>query len=301
MVQVIDVEPGIYLHLGAHRTGTGSFQAHVGANRGRLRDLGVNPVFSNRDGDSHGNLRLRMPAPRHFRANDLATHAGWIRDEFKENRVNIARATLISEENIPGTINTLFSQPIYHTLDQRLGFFCAHLKKPVRKVLFSIRCYDAFFGSAYRKRVQRRVIEPFSHYAPRLLEMKRRWPDVVADIAKVTECTDVIVVRHESRTPPPELLHLLFPDLPEQGWIGDSRRLNASPTDAACRAIQEALRAKGKRLSKDELAALIRQFADDKGGPLIAEFSPPDADRLRAMYAEDLAGLRAMPGVTLVE
>ena len=67
-----DGAEGLYLHLGAHRTGTSSFQNFLGLNAGRLGDWGVRAVYPGRDGARGGALRLKLPERGAFDQRDVA-------------------------------------------------------------------------------------------------------------------------------------------------------------------------------------------------------------------------------------
>ncbi len=53
-----------YLHLGAHRTGSSSFQQCLFENREILSGLGFDVVYPGRDGVPNGRLRMNTKLPR---------------------------------------------------------------------------------------------------------------------------------------------------------------------------------------------------------------------------------------------
>ncbi|MCB1331007.1 MAG: hypothetical protein KDK28_16885 [Maritimibacter sp.] len=287
---------GLYLHLGAHRTGTGSFQEFLLLNSGRLRDHGVNLAVANRDGVLRSSLKIRLPDARHFRSGKLADHRRWREEQIDETALNREPLSLISEENLPGTINKIISPAIYPIARQRLGFLKSGLKRPVRRVLFVTRSYDTFFPSAFRKRMELRALDPFEHYRDEIMTMRRGWNDVIRDIKDGLEAEEVHVLPFEDRRSYADLLRVLLPFLPADGWILPDGDRNVSATDAACHAIQRAYH-NGEKLSKDRIAEIAAQFADDPSGPPAAAFSAADAAALVARYAADLDAVRALPFV----
>ncbi|MDA5095635.1 hypothetical protein O2N63_16210 [Aliiroseovarius sp. KMU-50] len=297
MQSINEEKRGVYLHLGAHRTGTGSFQEFLSMNAGRLEDHGVNLAVSNRDGQLRSGLKLRLPGKRHFRKNDLDEHRVWLDEQIDKTGLNRKRLTLVSEENFPGTINTLMSPEIYPIADKRLQFFASKMQKPIRKALFVVRSYDSFFESIFRKRVEFRAIDPFDHYRDDMMTMKRGWVDVIQDIRDATKVDQVHVLRFEDRHGYLRLLRTLLPGLPQDGWLEPDGHRNVSATNAACRAIQKAFH-NGEKLSKQQIEDIKLQYAADKGGEAVADFSSLDRTELQDRYAEDLQTIRNLPYVT---
>ncbi|WP_424944059.1 hypothetical protein [Aliiroseovarius crassostreae] len=288
---------GLYLHLGAHRTGTGSFQEFLSMNAGRLDDHGVNVAVSNRDGNLNSGLKLRLPDKRHFRKNNLDQHRVWLDEQIEDNSLDRRRVSLVSEENLPGTINTLMSPDIYPIVDKRLKFFASRQTKPIRKVLFVVRSYDSFFESVFRKRVEFRAIDPFHHYRDDMMTMNRGWVDVIQDIRDATKVDNVQVLRFEDRPGYLKLLHTLFPALPHDGWLGPQGLRNVSASNAACREIQRAFH-NGEELSRAQIEDIKARYADDTDAEPVAAFSDADRAELQDRYAEDVQTIRNLPFVT---
>ncbi|MHA7874480.1 hypothetical protein [Roseivivax sp.] len=290
---------GLYLHLGAHRTGTGSFQEFLASNEDAFADMGINLAVANRDGLSPGSLRLRLPDARHFRRGELEERAV-LRDEaLSEARVNRRARTLISEENIPGSFNAIFADAPYRAARERMGFLKAALARPVRRVVFVTRSYDSFYPSAYRKRCEFRKIAPFSDYAPRFLAAERGWPELIADIQAALASESLVVLRYEDRPDHAGLLRALMPELSQEGLTPLARRYNVSASDAACHAIQAGFAADPGQTAR-QVRALIRAHAEDRSAPPIAAFTPEEVGVLRERYSRDLEVVAAMPGVRLV-
>jgi hypothetical protein len=292
-------DEGLFLHLGAHRTGTGSFQEFLSSNADAFADLGVNLAVANRDGQAPSTLRLRLPDARHFRKGLLEERAA-LRDEaLTEARVNLRARSIISEENIPGSFNAIFADAPYRAARERMAFLASALSRPVRRILFVTRSYETFFPSAYRKRCEFRKIALFSDYAPRFMEATRGWADLVEDIAAAFSPGEILVARYEDRPTHEALLHALLPETAQMRFAPLERRFNVSATDAACRAMQAAFETNPK-LSPREIRAIIHAHADDRSGPPIAEFSERDRAALRDRYTRDLDRIAKIPGVTLL-
>ena len=292
-------QDGVYLHLGAHRTGTGSFQEFLASNADNFADFGVNLAVANRDGASEGSFKLRLPDARHFRKDDLDERREWLDDVIEEIRINQRARTLVSEENIPGSFNSIFSKHPYGIALDRMKFFQNGLTGNVRRVLFVIRNYDTFLPSAYRKRCEFREIDPFEIYAADQMKADRGWPELIDDIRNAFTPEELVVLTYEDRWSHIEMLQHLIPETEQVDFAPLTRRFNVSATDAACRAMQAHF-ASGKKLSPAGLAQMIRNYADDTSGPPIAAFTDKDAEILQSRYADDIASIGKMSGVTLI-
>ncbi|SIS77444.1 hypothetical protein SAMN05421759_103168 [Roseivivax lentus] len=278
---------GLYMHLGVHRTGTSSFQEFLALNQAVLEEAGFNLAVANRDSATLSSLKLRLPDPRHFRRNDLEERREFLLDEIGKHRINNAPRTIISEENIPSGFQGLFSDRPYGAAYDRLRFMRLEMTHPVRRVLLVIRSYDSFLKSAYRKRCEFRLIDPFENYVPMALKARRGWFDLAGDILRALEPEALVVLRQEDRPRHSEMLHHLIPETRGLPLRDIADQVNVSPTDAACRAMQ-AIFAEGRKLGVGATRRLIADYADDKSGPSIAEFAPEDAQVLRDRYARDL-------------
>ncbi len=292
-------QDGVYLHLGAHRTGTGSFQDFLASNADNFADFGVNLAVANRDGASEGSFKLRLPDARHFRKDDLDERRVWLDDVFEEIRINQRARTLVSEENIPGSFNSIFSKHPYGIALDRMKFFQSGFTGNVRRVLFVIRSYDTFLPSAYRKRCEFREIDPFKVYAADQMKADRGWPELIGDIRNAFTPEELVVLTYEDRWSHIEMLQHLMPETEQVDFAPLTRRFNVSATDAACRAMQAHF-ASGKKLSPAGLAQMIRKYADDTSGPPIAAFADKDAEILQSRYADDIARIGKMSGVSLI-
>lgn len=55
----------IYIHAGAHRSGSSSFQLCLSHNRAALMQAGYDLAYPSRDGAPMGELQMKLPRPRH--------------------------------------------------------------------------------------------------------------------------------------------------------------------------------------------------------------------------------------------
>ncbi len=293
-----DPSEGLYFHLGVHRTGTSSFQEFLALNQSVLEGAGFNLAVANRDSATLSSLKLRLPDPRHFRRNDLEERREFLLEEIEKHDLNAAPRSLISEENIPSGFQGLFSDRPYGAAYDRLVFMRSELTRPVRRVLLVIRSYDSFLISAYRKRCEFRLIDPFPDYVPFAMKARRGWFDLAGDILRALEPEALVVLRQEDRPRHIEMLHHLVPETRDLPLQNIAEQVNVSPTDAACRAMQ-AIFAEGRKLGVGATRRLIADYAHDKSGPPIAEFAPGEAETLRTRYARDCLRISNLDGVVM--
>ena len=237
-------------------------------------------------------------APRHFRRDDLDERREFLREEIEKHHINEAPRTIISEENIPSGFQGLFSDRPYGAAYDRLAFMTSEMTRPVRRVLLVVRSYDSFLKSAYRKRCEFRLIEPFAEYVPHAIKAKRGWFDLAGDILRAVAPEALVVLRQEDRPSHREMLHHFIPETRGLPLEDIREQVNVSPTDAACRAMQ-AIYADGRKLGVGATRRLIADYADDKSGPSIAEFTPDETETLRARYAGDLTRISHLEGVEM--
>ncbi|THH38431.1 hypothetical protein E4Z66_02345 [Aliishimia ponticola] len=284
----------IYLHAGAHRTGTSSFQMALHVNRAVLKDAGYALAYPGRDGIPSGRLSLKLPAPRHG-----PKQAERFANRLAEQFANSDKPLIMSEENIPGRMFHFYAGRFYPAAEARLqtlraGFANATFKR----VVYVIRPYDALYVSAFRKRAEDNPVRPFSEIRPKLLEMDRGWPEIAALMRDILQPEELVILSYARRGSSRDLLSRLLPetfltlDEPEQ-------IKNLSATDRALEAVQ-ARYAAGEALTRAQWKAIIAEYAEETEPRGFATFEPKQRAQLQARYADDLTRIGDMPGVTLI-
>ncbi|RFP86868.1 hypothetical protein DZK27_13620 [Rhodobacteraceae bacterium 63075] len=291
----------VFIHAGAHRTGTSSFQLCMAANRERLEAEGFDLSYPSRDGVPGGTLALRLPKPRHG-PEDVA--------DFTEKMSRIMRGQvtegrgklLFSDENLPGIIRLFFNGKLYPNARKRYmvmrDAFAAIEARP-RRALFVVRPYAELFVSGYRKHAEDNAIEPFAELAGTMAGFKGGWPNAVRAMQNVLGPEEIRVIEYGARGQSRDLLGQLLGRDPSD-FIEPERQMNISATDAAMLALQE-IHASGRTLRRAEWQQIIRSHAGNDEDLGFARFSEAQKAALDARYAEDLEALRQMDGVTLVE
>ncbi len=287
----------VYIHAGAHRTGTSSFQLFLDANAPHLRELGYAAAYPSRDGVPGGKLRLRLPGPRH----DAAACQGFAEMNIRHLRHRCAGQgrLILSEENLPGRMLHFFEGRFFPAQDQRLGVMARALPGPVAHLLYVIRPYDELFVSAYRCRARENRVTPFADLVPAMAAFDGGWVRTVAALRQHLAPHRLTVLTYEARGSNPDLLQQLVPDLDLSGFAEAPRTLNVSASDAALQALQARFR-DGLAPDAAEIDALVARHADNRHSRGFARFPEAERNRLRARYFADLDRLGQMPGVTLL-
>lgn len=289
----------VFLHAGAHRTGTSSFQACLSVNRARLAEAGFDAAYPGRDGIADGALALRLPHPRHRRTPD-AEWAAAAGAELARHLSAPGRDLVLSEENIPGRMFHFYQGQFYPAAKRRAGVLAAALPGRVEHLLFVIRPYEAMFISAYRKRAEDNPVAPFADLRDRMAAMDRGWPEILTILRRRLKPARMTVIEYAARGRSRDLLERLLPEGAVTGLEEPERQLNLSATDAGLIALQ-ALYRSGETLPREAWQQVIADHAGDREARGFAAFTPEQTAALRDRYAADLDRIRAMERMRFVE
>lgn len=289
----------IFLHIGAHRTGTSSVQMCLHLNRAALRGAGFDLAYPGRDDIPSGDLALSLPSPRHGRGAQ-GRFAARVARKLARHSPDAGRALLLSEENIPGRMIHFFSGRFYPAAEARLealrtGFGDAR----AAGVLLVLRPYDGLIRSAYRKRAEDRAVEPFAEVAQQVMAMDRGWPALVRAVRSVLRPEALHVVDFAARGTSARLVQTLVPEFANLPLAEPSARVNRSATDAALEALQ-ARYAAGEVLERAAWQAIVAQHAGAREDRGFARFTEAQIAALRARYAADLDAIAALEDVRLI-
>ncbi len=288
----------VYLHAGAHRTGTSSFQLCLAQNRAALARAGYGVAYPGRDGVPGGRLKLRLPGPRHG-AGQMARIEAIARAALAEVAPEPDRALILSEENIPGRMFHFYSGQFFPASAARLRVLAQALGAPPVHLIYVLRPYAALYASAYRKRAEDNAVAPFAEIVPHLLAIDRGWPDLLAEMRDILAPARFSVVAYENRGQSRDLLRLLVPELATVDLTEPDRVVNLSASDAALAILQGKYRA-GEKPDRAEWRRIIEAHRND---PHSGEFAPYTEDqraRLDARYARDLDRVAGMAGITVI-
>ena len=205
----------VYIHAGAHRTGTSSFQQCLFRNRAVLAEHGLDAAYPGRDGAPKGKLNLRLPRPWHG-GNWPENTVERLRGHLARMNPNKDRGLVFSEENIPGPMRHFFEGRFFPGARQRLRALAQALETPPTHVLYVVRSYDALFLSAYRKRAEDNPVLDFDGLVPTLADMDRGWPGLISDIRDELRPERLTVLEYGDRGSSRDLLARL------DGWLLDA-------------------------------------------------------------------------------
>ncbi|WP_147104623.1 hypothetical protein [Tateyamaria sp. syn59] len=284
----------IFIHAGAHRTGTSSFQLCLHDNRQALDAMGWTTAYPGRDGIPSGKLALRLPSGTRIDADAAAAKASETLEPYRDGR-----PVILSEENITGRMFHFMQGQFYPFAEDRCRALRTAWTGPVAHVLLVVRPYDELFVSAYRKRAEDNAMPDFSEVKDSYLNVDRGWPDLVGGIYDMLQPDVITVVPYASRGSNVDLLRRLVPDLPVDGLVEPARVVNKSATDAALMVLQEHYRA-DKTLSRAEWTKVINAHTDDREARGIAEFTAEEKSYLSARYASDLKQIEWMQHINFV-
>ena len=277
----------LILHIGAHRTGTTTFQQYLQRNVIRLGDAGVEAWTPDRtrQGLFAGLLGPDddMSGPAALRRAERAT--GLIRLRMDDLWGAGRQCLLVSEENMIGTPRgNLIGQALYPGLTLRLERFLPAFEDGCIRIGIAIRSYETFWASCLAYGLSRGHPPPSARALGGLAALPRRWPDVIAEVARLFPMAEVVVWPFEEYAARPDavLSHLTGRAAPGAGRAGRQCH-NASPAPVKLRHLMT-LRGTGGA------SGLLRVHE--------GRWMPFDDDQIAAMqsrYAADVARLKSVP------
>lgn len=285
----------IYIHAGAHRTGTSSFQQCLHDNHDVLKKQGIDIAYPGRDGVKGGKLRLRLPSPRHI-GKSKPDFAAIVASHLDQLSPNPDQALILAEENIPGRMFHFNAGEFFPAAEVRFAALAKALRNPPKHILYVVRSYDEIYVSGFRKRAEDNPVNPFSKLSPHYMAMDRGWPEIVALMRDILKPERISVLPYERRGQSRELLNLLVPGLSVDELSEPSKLVNLSATDAALEALQKRYHA-GQELTRPEWKTVVQAHAHDREPRGFAAFSEKDTKTLKNRYQIDLDRIKIMDGV----
>ncbi|WP_299545877.1 hypothetical protein [uncultured Tateyamaria sp.] len=282
----------IYIHAGAHRTGTSSFQMCLHENRHVLDARGWTTAYPGRDGIPSGDLALRLPSGRRVDPEAAAKKAARGLDAYRDGR-----PVILAEENVPGRMFHFMQGQFYPFANVRCAALRSAWAGPIAHVMLVVRPYDQLFVSSFRKRAEDNEMRDFDDVRDSYMNMDRGWPDLVTLMQDILQPECMTVVPYASRGTNVDLLKLLVRDLEAEALVEPKRLVNQSATDAALLALQKRYR-RGENLSRHDWQAVIKQYADDTDPKGFAAFSETEIAELSARYESDLKQIEWMTSVS---
>ncbi|MFT5743011.1 MAG: hypothetical protein ACI86S_001073 [Paracoccaceae bacterium] len=274
----------ILLHIGAHRTGTTTFQCFLQRNQTALSEAGVALWTPERTRNGLLSGLVRRPQDITEQIERIgARSCGVMRIQIATTRAAGMRQLIISEENMIGAIrNNLRERQLYPLLSERLLRFRAAFGENCTRIAFGIRSYDAFWASALAFAVARGHRTPSRADLDQFVTQPRTWRKVIREISTVFPRADIVVWPFERLAGQPDRqLQLLTAGVDLKTPLsGRGDWQNASPNLGALREILT--------LRGGEHAAAQLPHSEGRWMP----FDDNQKEILRAQYQIDLAWLR---------
>lgn len=282
----------LFLHAGAHRTGTSSFQMCLHDNRDALEQAGYALAYPGRDGIPSGKLALRLPGKIGVTADE-----GVINKARKtlENSAN-NKPLILSEENIPGRMFHFMKGKFYPMAKARCEALRGAWAGPIAHVLLVVRPYEGLYVSGYRKRAEDNAVPPFEALRDAFMGMDRGWPALVQVLRDELRPETLTVLPYAQRGTSVSLVQRLVGQKLD-GLTEPAQTVNLSATDTALFAVQKAY-ADGKNLPRPAWKAVIAEHAHEKEPRGFAAFSDQDRVELSERYDAHLTQIAQMEGVT---
>ncbi|MEP2641911.1 hypothetical protein [Roseobacter sp.] len=256
----------VILHIGAHRTGTKTFQDYLRRHAAQLAGEQV---------EYWGPGRTRRGL---FSA---AQDAGAERVQLQlaAARARGVKTLLISDENMMGSLrDTLRDGCLYASAGASLAHVARAFDGQLTAVVLSPRSLDYYWGSALAHGIACGAGMPGRDRLNAIVRSARSWRDVIADVAQAIPDVDLRVTPFERFAGRPEALlaaatGITAPCDRDRGW------LNPAPTLPELRRVLPARGAPGSALP----------FGMDRWNP----FTPEETAALREAYADDTMWLVA--------
>jgi hypothetical protein len=288
----------LYLHLGAHRTGTSSFQMMLSQNRAVLTTAGFDLAYPGRDDIPQGTLGLRLPAPRAVDQWE-GKFVPLCERELQRHATDSSHAMILSEENIPGRMIHFAAGQFYPAAQARLQTLSTAAQAPVLRAVLVVRDYRALFVSAWRKRAEDNKSSPFKTGRYNMIHMDRGWPDLVRLILEHLKVQELVVIDYARRGRSVDILGFLVPELAALPLREPDKRVNHSATDAALAELQRRYH-QGEKLEREAWQQIIAEHREDRRGLGLSEFTVRQERILKGRYEAHLDEIAAMPAVMLL-
>jgi hypothetical protein len=264
----------ILLHVGAHRTGTTSFQRYLADHADPIAAQGT-CVWGPRQ--TRGGLFAGLFPASGMLASGPNLVNGRVSLLMGKARDLGADQLLISDENMIGSArHSVRSGRLFPAIGERMARFGASFGGRVTQVVLTIRQTDHWWASALAYTVGRGHPVPDADQIDRIAHDRRGWRDVITDLACALPEAKISIARYDDYAGRPDALFTQLtgraaPATTQGYW------LNRRPDEASLRA----------QMGPD--AAGLRSDGLGNWHP----FSDAQAAALRETYADDLFWLTA--------
>ncbi len=265
----------IILHVGAHRSGTTTFQQYL---RDHSEKLEAQSIGFWGPGRTRKSIFPGLFRPR-ASAKEIRRSEGRVQMHLAGTRLSGVEQLLISDENMIGSSRqSLRAGTLYPAIGERMARVSAAFGGQITRVVMTIRAQDLWWASAAAYTVARGHPVPSAEQKDYIAQSARTWRDVITDLS----CA----------VPEAELMILPF----EQS-VGQPAKLFSAATGT-----KAPLDVQGRWLNRSPCARELRGLLTDQGADISQvpdavtrwqPFSPEQTARLRENYADDLHWLTA--------
>lgn len=263
----------VILHVGAHRTGTTSFQHYVRDHAGDLLDQGIGFWGPNRTRKSVFPGLFRETTFGQVEKTSLRA-VGRVGLHLQRADRHELSHLLVSDENMLGTArHNLRSCQLYPAAGERMARLHQAFEGRITRVILSLRCQDHWWASAAAMTVARGHPVPSAQRRDEIATDPRTWRDVITDLACALPDVDIHVMPFEEHMGRP---HDILQQATDRPAPRDSKNywLNRAP----------------------DLAQLRRLMAEQGGDPSVfpegqgrwQPFGREQTAQLREAYADDM-------------
>jgi len=204
----------IFLHVGAHRTATTSFQHYLHANTRPIKALGVSVWGPRqvRNGLFSGIFPKYRAAP-----NPASVKRACGRVSLQLAKISDAGTSklLVSEENMIGSARQcVHNAMLYPAIGERMARFDEVFGHRVKRVMLTMRSPDMWWSSAIGYTVSRGHTVPDDAAIGSIAASPRSWRDVITDLACALPDTKIQVSTFEEYAARPDALFARITDEP---------------------------------------------------------------------------------------
>lgn len=262
----------VILHLGAHRTGSTTFQSYMTRNTTALRERGV--VFWGPERTRAGLFAGIQPNGGVSIGRNTQTRAyGRIQMQLDKAAKSGVKTLIVSDENMIGSVRSnLRTRSLYPAIGERISRYAPAFGGRLNRVVLNTRAQDLYWASCAAYGVSR------GHPMLRAIAFEamtangRSWRDVIADLSCAVSGADISVLPFERFSGRPDTLLRCMAGCyaPKDGaneWLNrapDTTKLRQILKDRKVAAPElEGASGRWQPFKPEQLATLREDFADD--------------------------------------
>lgn len=268
----------VILHVGAHRTGTKTFQDYMHRHAEPLAEAGIGYWGPGRT--RRGLFAGIVPKPEVAKGRDLRRRAeGRVQLQLTAARARGLKTLVVSDESMIGSVrDNISAGSLYAGIGERMARFARAFEGQVTTVMFSPRSLELYWSSALSYGVARGHAVPERDKLRSIAYARRGWRDVITDLGCAVPDADIKVLPFEYYAGRPEVLlergaGVEAPRDSDRAW------LNRTPTLPELRRV----------LADRGTLGAVLPFGMERWNP----FTPDEHAALRETYADDMMWLTA--------